>query len=310
MAEFKHETVLLNESVDALNIKSSGIYIDGTFGLGGHSRHILSKLGPEGRLIAIDRDPNAIKAAEKLADKRFSIIHGTFSAIEQYSKALQITGRVDGVLLDLGVSSPQLDDASRGFSFMRNGELDMRMDPTQGVSAKEWLMSAEISEIVWVLKTFGEERFAKRIAQAVFNRNQQNPLTTTGELAELIAGIYPRKERNKHPATRSFQAIRIYINSEMEEIKTVLTGIVNVLAPSGRLAVISFHSLEDRIVKQFIRHHGKQAQVPAELPLTEEQLMKYRNYQLKSLGKFKPMDSEIQKNPRSRSAVLRVAEKV
>ncbi|RLM28140.1 16S rRNA (cytosine(1402)-N(4))-methyltransferase [Brenneria alni] len=307
---YKHTTVLLDEAVNGLNIRSNGTYIDGTFGRGGHSRLILSQLGPEGRLLAIDRDPQAIEAAKAIGDPRFSIIHGPFSALADYMAERDLIGRIDGVLLDLGVSSPQLDDPERGFSFMRDGPLDMRMDPTRGLSAAEWLMKAEAEDIAWVLKTFGEERFAKRIARAIVERNRTEPMTRTRELAELIAAASPIREKHKHPATRSFQAIRIYINSELEEIEQALNGALSVLAPHGRLSVISFHSLEDRIVKRFIRHQSRGPQVPAGMPLTEEQLRSQGGQTLKSLGKMMPSAEEVAENPRARSSVLRFAERL
>ncbi|KFF67638.1 16S rRNA methyltransferase [Pectobacterium brasiliense] len=311
LENYKHTTVLLDEAVNGLNIRSGGIYIDGTFGRGGHSRLILSQLGPEGRLLAIDRDPQAIEAAKVIDDPRFSIIHGPFSAMAEYVAELGLTGQIDGVLLDLGVSSPQLDDPERGFSFMRDGPLDMRMDPTRGLSAAEWLMKAEADDIVWVLKTFGEERFAKRIARAIVERNRLDPMTRTKELAELIAAASPIREKHKHPATRSFQAIRIYINSELEEIERALEGALSVLAPQGRLSVISFHSLEDRIVKRFIRHQSRGPQVPAGLPLTEEQLRSQGGQTLKAVGKkLMPSEAEVAENPRARSSVLRFAERL
>lgn len=306
---YQHTTVLLDEAVNGLNIRQDGIYIDGTFGRGGHSRLILSQLGPQGRLIAIDRDPQAIEAASSINDSRFSIIHGPFSELAQYMRELGLEGKVNGVLLDLGVSSPQLDDAERGFSFMRDGPLDMRMDPTRGLSASEWLLKAEEDDIVWVLKTFGEERFAKRIARAIVERNREQSLTRTRELAELIAAATPIRDKHKHPATRSFQAIRIYINSELEEIERALDGALDVLAEEGRLSVISFHSLEDRIVKRFIRQHSKGPQVPAGLPLTEEQLKQHGGRKLKALGKMMPTEHEIAENARARSSVLRVAQR-
>ncbi|MCL6379008.1 16S rRNA (cytosine(1402)-N(4))-methyltransferase [Pectobacterium brasiliense] len=311
LENYKHTTVLLDEAVNGLNIRSGGIYIDGTFGRGGHSRLILSQLGPEGRLLAIDRDPQAIEAAKAIDDPRFSIIHGPFSAMAEYVAELGLTGQIDGVLLDLGVSSPQLDDPERGFSFMRDGPLDMRMDPTRGLSAAEWLMKAEADDIVWVLKTFGEERFAKRIARAIVERNRLDPMTRTKELAELIAAASPIREKHKHPATRSFQAIRIYINSELEEIERALEGALSVLAQQGRLSVISFHSLEDRIVKRFIRHQSRGPQVPAGLPLTEEQLRSQGGQTLKAVGKkLMPSEAEVAENPRARSSVLRFAERL
>ncbi len=307
---YKHTTVLLDEAVNGLNIRADGTYIDGTFGRGGHSRLILSRLGPEGRLVAIDRDPQAIAAAEAIQDSRFSIVHGPFSALASYVETLGLTGRIDGVLLDLGVSSPQLDDPERGFSFMRDGPLDMRMDPTRGQSAAQWLQTAEADDIAWVLKTFGEERFAKRIARAIVERNSTEPMTRTRELASLIAAVSPMKERHKHPATRSFQAIRIYINSELDEIEQALNGALTVLAPQGRLSIISFHSLEDRIVKRFMRHHSRGPQVPAGIPLTEAQLRAQGGQTLKTMGKMMPPEDEVAENPRARSSVLRIAERL
>jgi 16S rRNA (cytosine1402-N4)-methyltransferase len=310
LKNYKHATVMLDEAVNGLNIRSNGIYIDGTFGRGSHSCLILSQLGQDGRLLAIDRDPQAIAAAKSIDDPRFTIINGPFSALSYYVRERELVGKIDGVLLDLGVSSPQLDDAERGFSFMRDGPLDMRMDPSTGISAAEWLMTAEADDIVWVLKNFGEERFAKRIACAIVERNRVDPMTRTKQLADLIADANPIREKHKHPATRSFQAIRIYINSELEEIECVLNGTLEVLAPRGRLSIISFHSLEDRIVKQFIRHHSRGAQVPVGIPLTEEQLRGMGGRTLKALGKMMPSKIEVAGNPRARSSVLRIAQRV
>lgn len=311
LENYKHTTVLLDEAVNGLNIRSNGIYIDGTFGRGGHSRLILSQLGPEGRLIAIDRDPQAIEAAASIQDPRFSIIHGPFSELAEYVRERGLLGQIDGVLLDLGVSSPQLDDPERGFSFMRDGPLDMRMDPTRGLSAAEWLMKAEEADIAWVLKTFGEERFAKRIARAIVERNRTEPMDRTKQLADLISQASPFKEKFKHPATRSFQAIRIYINSELEEIERALDGALEVLAPAGRLSIISFHSLEDRLVKRFMREHSRGPQVPAGLPLTEEQLRSMGGGRLLTrVSKMMPPESEVAENPRARSSVLRFAERM
>ena len=306
---FSHITVMLHEAVDALAIKPDGIYVDGTFGRGGHSRQILSRLGEGGRLLAIDRDPLAIAEAQTIKDPRFEIIPGAFSGLADYLAERGLTGKIDGLLLDLGVSSPQLDDAERGFSFQKDGPLEMRMDPTSGVSAAEWLAYAEAEDIAWVLKEFGEERFAKKIARAIVHDRDQTPFTRTRQLAELIARLVPNKEKNKHPATRSFQAIRIYINSELEEVERALHGALQVLAPQGRLAVISFHSLEDRIVKQFIRRQEKGPEIPHGLPLTEAQLAGNRT--LRSVGKaMKPSEEEIAANPRSRSSMLRVAQRL
>ncbi|GAB3214685.1 16S rRNA (cytosine(1402)-N(4))-methyltransferase RsmH [Pseudaeromonas pectinilytica] len=306
---FSHVTVMLHEAVDALAIKPDGIYVDGTFGRGGHSRLILSKLGPNGRLLAIDRDPLAIAEAQRIDDPRFEMIPGAFSGLVGYLAERDLVGKIDGLLLDLGVSSPQLDDAERGFSFQKDGPLDMRMDPTSGISAADWLAKAEADDIAWVLKEFGEERFAKKIGRAIVHDRVEKPFTRTRQLAELIARLIPNKEKNKHPATRSFQAIRIYINSELEEVERAMEGALTVLAPAGRLAIISFHSLEDRLVKQFIRKQEKGPEIPRGLPLTEAQLAVGRT--MKSIGKaMKPSDAEIDGNPRSRSAVLRVAERL
>lgn len=308
---YQHKTVLLDEAVNGLNLRQDGIYIDGTFGRGGHSRLILSQLGVEGRLLAIDRDPQAVAVAGEINDPRFTIIHGPFSELADYANKRDLLGKIDGILLDLGVSSPQLDDPERGFSFMRDGPLDMRMDPTRGISAAQWLQKAEEDDIAWVLKTFGEERFAKRIARAIVARNREAPILRTGELAALIAEVTPFKEKHKHPATRSFQAIRIYINSELDEIEQALNRALDALAPAGRLSIISFHSLEDRIVKRFIRQHSRGPQLPAGLPLTEQQVQQYGDAcRLKALGKLLPGEDEIKMNPRARSSVLRFAEKV
>ncbi len=310
-----HITVLLHEAVDGLALKEDGIYIDATFGRGGHSRLILSKLSANGRLIAIDRDPRAIAEAQKIQDPRFHIEHNSFSAIPEICEKFGLTGKIDGILLDLGVSSPQLDDAERGFSFMKDGPLDMRMDTTKGLSAAQWLQQVSEQDLAWVLKTFGEERFAKRIAQAIVNYNKSaveknsEILNRTLQLAELIAQSVPFKDKHKHPATRSFQAIRIYINSELEELESLLQSALTVLAPKGRLSVISFHSLEDRMVKHFMRKQSKGEDIPKGLPLREDQIE--RRQTLKTIGKaIQPSDEEIAFNPRSRSAVLRIAERI
>ncbi len=311
----EHITVLLHEAVDGLALKEDGIYIDATFGRGGHSRLILSKLSANGRLIAIDRDPRAITEAQKIQDPRFHIEHNSFSAIPEICEKLGLTGKINGILLDLGVSSPQLDDAERGFSFMKDGPLDMRMDTTKGLSAAQWLQQVSEQDLAWVLKTFGEERFAKRIAQAIVGYNKSavekntEILNRTLQLAELIAQSVPFKDKHKHPATRSFQAIRIYINSELEELESLLQSALTVLAPKGRLSVISFHSLEDRMVKHFMRKQSKGEEIPKGLPLREDQIE--RRQTLKTIGKaIQPSDEEIAFNPRSRSAVLRIAERI
>ncbi|MCL1047474.1 16S rRNA (cytosine(1402)-N(4))-methyltransferase RsmH [Shewanella electrodiphila] len=308
--EFAHLSVLLKETVDGLNIHEDGIYIDGTFGRGGHSRHVLSQLGENGRLIAIDRDPQAIEAAKQFADDpRFQIVHGGFGQLADYVTELGLKGKIDGVLLDLGVSSPQLDDAERGFSFLRDGPLDMRMDNSQGQTAAQWIAKAEIEDMAWVFRTYGEEKNSRHIARCIAADRDETPFLRTKDLADLIARITKNKERNKHPATRVFQAIRIYINSELEQIEQALEGAVSVLAPEGRLSVISFHSLEDRMVKRFIRKNSQGASVPHGLPITEAEINKSRK--LKAIGKaMKPSDIEIEQNPRSRSSVLRVAQRL
>ncbi|WP_153914475.1 16S rRNA (cytosine(1402)-N(4))-methyltransferase RsmH [Shewanella sp. TC10] len=308
--EFAHLSVLLKETVDGLNIHEDGIYIDGTFGRGGHSRHVLSQLGENGRLIAIDRDPQAIEAAKQFADDpRFQIVHGGFGQLAEYVTELGLKGKINGVLLDLGVSSPQLDDAERGFSFLRDGPLDMRMDNSQGQTAAQWIAKADIEDMAWVFRTYGEEKNSRHIARCIAADRDEKPFLRTKDLADLIARITKNKERNKHPATRVFQAIRIYINSELEQIEQALEGAVSILAPEGRLSVISFHSLEDRMVKRFIRKNSQGESVPHGLPITEAEINKSRK--LKSMGKaMKPSDIEIEQNPRARSSVLRVAQRL
>ncbi|KQA26902.1 16S rRNA methyltransferase [Vibrio metoecus] len=314
-ASFQHISVLLNESIEGLAIKPDGIYIDGTFGRGGHSRTILAQLGPQGRLYSIDRDPQAIAEAQKIDDPRFTIVHGPFSGIAEYAQRYDLVGKVDGVLFDLGVSSPQLDDAERGFSFMKDGPLDMRMDPTSGMPVSEWLAQADLDDITWVIREFGEDKHARRIAKAIveYRENELNePLTRTSQLAKLISDAAPKSfKEKKHPATRAFQAFRIYINSELEEIDTALRGASDILAPQGRLSVISFHSLEDRMVKRFMRKESQGPQVPHGIPLTQEQIRALGSAKMKTVGKaLKPSDQEVELNPRSRSSVLRVAEKL
>ncbi len=304
-----HISVLLAETLNGLAIKADGIYLDGTFGRGGHSREIMKQLGTAGRLFAIDRDPAAIAAAAAIADTRFHITHSPFSALAQIAEQQAIFGKLDGILLDLGVSSPQLDDAERGFSFMRDGPLDMRMDPTSGMSAADWLATADVEDITFVLREYGEEKFAWRIANAIVAQRQEQPLLRTAELAALISQVVPKSAKEKkHPATRSFQAIRIYVNSELEQVNLALQGAMAALKPGGRLCVISFHSLEDRMVKQFMRRHSKAEPVPRGMPLTDAQL--YKAIPLKLVGKaIMPSAEELAANPRARSAVLRIAEK-
>jgi 16S rRNA (cytosine1402-N4)-methyltransferase len=308
--EFSHLSVLLQESIDGLAIKPDGIYMDATFGRGGHSRQILKALSDKGQLIAIDRDLSAIEAAKAFADdSRFSIHHRPFSELQQVAEELGLLGKIDGILMDLGVSSPQLDDADRGFSFMRNGPLDMRMDTTRGVSAAQWLAVAEEQDITQVIKEFGEEKFGKRIAHGIVNARQVTPITDTAQLAEIIDLAVPVKDKFKHPATRSFQAIRIYVNSELDEIKTGLKAALNTLAPQGRLAVISFHSLEDRLVKRFMREQSRGLNVPHGMPIMQAEIDAAKA--MKTIGKaMKPSNEELKQNVRARSSVLRVAEKL
>ena len=308
--DFSHLSVLLQESIDGLAIKPDGIYMDATFGRGGHSRQILKALSDKGQLIAIDRDLSAIEAAKSFADDpRFSIHHRPFSELQAVAEELGLIGKIDGILMDLGVSSPQLDDAGRGFSFMRNGPLDMRMDTTRGVSAAEWLAVAEEQDITQVIKEFGEEKFGKRIAHGIVNARQIAPITDTAQLAEIIDLAVPVKDKYKHPATRSFQAIRIYVNSELDEIKTGLKAALHTLAPQGRLTVISFHSLEDRLVKRFIREQSRGLNVPHGMPIMQAEIDAAKA--MKPIGKaIKPSADELQRNVRARSSVLRVAEKL
>ena len=272
--EFLHCTVLLEGSVDALQVEPDGVYVDTTFGRGGHSALIMERLGKNGRLLAIDKDPQAVAAARARFedDERFQIHHGSFAELGEFVESCGLTGQVSGVLMDLGVSSPQLDDASRGFSFMRDGPLDMRMDSTQGLSAAEWLAEAKESEIAKVLKEYGEERFSKRIARAIVSARGETEITTTAQLASLVSAAVPVKEKDKHPATRSFQAIRIFINGELDDLRACLDQVVGVLQCGGRLAVISFHSLEDRIVKRFMRDLARGDDFPVGLPVTADQL--------------------------------------
>jgi 16S rRNA (cytosine1402-N4)-methyltransferase len=305
----EHLSVLLSEAVDALAIKDDGKYIDGTFGRGGHTRHILSQLGQQGRVLGLDKDPEAILAGKQLEseDSRFSIEQCSFATMSTVVFGRLWQGKVDGILLDIGVSSPQLDVAERGFSFQQDGPLDMRMNPNEGMSAAEWLATAEMDDITYVLKTYGEERFAKRIARAIVETRDESPILTTKQLANLIDKASPVREKHKHPATRSFQAIRIHINNELGDLELALQQALDVLAIGGRLAVISFHSLEDRIVKRFFRDQAKGDDLPAHFPVTADQL----NPKIRLVGKaIKANEAEVARNPRARSAVLRVAEKL
>lgn len=296
---WQHTTVLLNEAVDALVTKPDGNYIDATFGRGGHSRLILSRLEPQGRLIAFDKDPEAVAVANAIEDTRFEIRHEGFAGIAQLPGASAM-----GLLMDLGVSSPQIDNPGRGFSFRADGPLDMRMDTTRGQSAAEWLATASVEQMTEVIRDYGEERFAFQVAKAIAARRQERgPLATTSELAQLVAGAVKTREPGQDPATRTFQALRIFVNAELEELQAALEASLHVLQPEGRLVVISFHSLEDRIVKQFIAKHSRD-EVDRRAPFAAPKPMK-----LKSLERVKPTAEEIAANPRSRSAIMRVAER-
>ena len=297
-----HRPVLLREAVDALAVRADGAYVDGTFGRGGHSLAILERLGPRGSLIALDRDPEAERSAQAIGDRRFSFFRRPFSALGEV-----LAGRtVHGMLFDLGVSSPQLEEAARGFSFRADGPLDMRMDPTQGESAAQWLARAEQQEITEVIRGYGEERFAKQIAAAIVAARGREPLLRTRQLADLVAQAVRTREPGQDPATRTFQALRIHLNRELEEVSLMLPQAVAGLAPGGRLAVISFHSLEDRIVKRFLQRAAR-PEVPRDLPLRASEMPQPS---LKLLGRgIRPSREEIERNPRARSATLRVAER-
>ena len=304
-AQDQHKTVLLEEAVDALAIRPDGAYVDATFGRGGHSRLILDRLGSRGRLIALDKDPEAVAAARRIDDARLCVMHASFAELAGVLGRLGLEG-VDGVLLDLGVSSPQLDDAARGFSFRRDGPLDMRMDTSRGQTAAQWLATAGESEIRGVIRDYGEERFAKQIAKALVAARQRQPIVTTGQLADIVGAAVRTREKNKDPATRTFQAVRIYLNQELAQLSLALPQILDSLTPGARLAVISFHSLEDRIVKQFMREAAR-ADVPIRLPLRARELPQPK---LRLIGKpVRPAAEEIAANPRARSATLRVAER-
>ena len=310
-SEFRHITVLLDEAVEGLAVRADGCYLDGTFGRGGHSRLILERLGPDGRLLGFDKDPLAIATGNELAaeDGRFVVVQRSFAELGEEVAVRGLAGKVSGILLDLGVSSPQLDDAERGFSFLNDGPLDMRMDPTRGVSAAQWIASASEDEIARVFKEYGEERFAKRMARAVVLRRAEQPFERTADLAQVLTVANPAWEKGKNPATRAFQGLRIYINNELGDLQHGLDAALEALEVGGRLVVISFHSLEDRIVKQFMRKHakGEQDKLPRDLPI----IPKAFEPRLKLIGKPQyASDAELKANPRSRSAVMRVAEKV
>jgi 16S rRNA (cytosine1402-N4)-methyltransferase len=304
---FAHETVLRDEAILALNIKPEGLYVDATFGRGGHSLAILQQLHG-GKLLVIDKDPDAIHMAQLLQSEGYpvEIRHGSFDRLQAWVEELGWFGQVDGILFDLGVSSPQLDDPERGFSFMKEGPLDMRMDPTQGQSAADWLNSAKEEDIAHVLKEYGEERFAKRIARKIVETRVEKPLQTTQELAKLIEVAQPIRDKFKHPATRSFQAIRIYINNEIKDIEVATQQAIKCLKKGGRLVIISFHSLEDRSVKQALKKAAKGFEIPYYIPILGDQA----GGEIKLLGKTKASDVEVEQNPRARSAMMRMAEKV
>lgn len=310
-SSFRHITVLLEEAVEGLALRADGCYLDGTFGRGGHSRLILERLGPGGRLLGFDKDPQAIATGQALAadDGRFVIVQRSFAELGDEVRARALGGQVDGVLLDLGVSSPQLDDPERGFSFLNDGPLDMRMNPDRGQSAAQWIASASEDEIARVFKDYGEERFAKRMARAVVQRRAEKPFERTSDLAAVLTVANPAWEKGKNPATRAFQGIRIHVNNELGDLEQGLDAALEALAVGGRLVVISFHSLEDRIVKQFMRRHakGEADKLPRDLPV---RLATFEP-RLKLLGKPQyASDEELKANPRSRSAVMRVAEKL
>ncbi|WP_338845390.1 16S rRNA (cytosine(1402)-N(4))-methyltransferase RsmH [Massilia sp. W12] len=304
-----HHTVLLHEAVEALALhgaRAHGVYLDGTFGRGGHSRLILSHLQEQGRLIAFDKDPQAIAAAQQISDPRFAIEHESFAQMRACLAARGLT-QVDGVLLDLGISSPQVDQPERGFSFRADGPLDMRMDPTRGVSAAEWLNQASLESIEKVIRNYGEERYAFQIAKAIVAGRAVEPISSTLQLAQLVARAVKTREKGKDPATRSFQAIRIFINQELADLEAGLSQAFDLLAPGGRLAVISFHSLEDRIVKQFMAGLAKAEQPDRRLPLRAHELPQPK---MRLLGRIMPSEAEVAANPRARSAVLRIAERI
>ena len=305
---YVHKPVLLDEVIKALNIRSDGFYIDGTFGRGGHSREIIKRLGDKGRLLAFDKDPDAVMSVgvDLIQDERFEIIKGSFTMLMRYVKEHEIKKQVSGVLFDFGVSSPQLDDIKRGFSFRYDAPLDMRMNPTEGESASEWLNKASEKEIADVIYKYGEERASRKISKAIIKIRKKTPIHRTKQLAEISCKAIPGNKQDIHPATKTFQAFRIYINHELDEIRDVLPQATDVLCKGGRLAAISFHSLEDRIVKRFMRDQSKPKDQPLELPVAQD----YRDIKLKLVGKkIRPSEDEVSKNKRARSALLRVAER-
>ena len=305
-SDHTHDTVLREEAVACLNVKPCGVYVDCTFGRGGHSRVLLARLGPRGRVVALDRDPQAIEAGATLGDPRLTLVRGRFGELARHLATVGVA-RVHGILLDLGVSSPQLEESARGFSFRRDAPLDMRMDPTTGQTAAEWLASATESEIREVIKKYGEERFAKQIAASIVAARQGGALRTTGQLAALVAEAVPTREPRQDPATRTFQAVRIHVNQELEELSLVLPQCVALLEGGGRLVVISFHSLEDRIVKRFIRDSSRADTLPPGFAVRARDLPEPK---LRPVGKARrPSAAEVDRNPRARSAIMRVAER-
>lgn len=307
--EINHKPVLLKRVLEGLNIRPDGIYVDCTYGRGGHSTALLDRLDKNGRLFVFDKDPSAVRHAQQLFmnDSRVTAIHGAFSMLIKKLEAYRVAGSIDGLLFDLGVSSPQLDEGDYGFSFLRDGDLDMRMDADSGISARDWINHASREEIEKILRTYGEERYARRISRAIVRERSQNPITRSRQLAGIIAAAVPTREKKKDPSTRSFLAIRIFINNEIGELEAVLKQVNDVLRPGGRLVVISFHSLEDRVVKRFMSSEAKGDDIPPGIPVTRDSL----SPRLKLVGKaIKPSEDEIRMNPRARSAVMRVAEKI
>jgi 16S rRNA (cytosine1402-N4)-methyltransferase len=307
--QVEHTTVLLQEAVEALVTDPDGFYVDGTFGRGGHTAELLARLSGRGRVLAIDKDPQAIASGEErfAQDDRLGFFHGSFAELQNVAAQMEKAGEISGVLLDLGVSSPQLDQADRGFSFMRDGPLDMRMDTSRGLSAAEWIAGADEQEIARVIKEYGEERFARRMASAVIRERAIKPITGTVQLAKILAAAHPAWERGRHPATKAFQGIRIFINRELDDLEDLLAQVIDTLKVGGRLVIISFHSLEDRRVKRFIRDQEQGIKLPKNLPVRDVD----RGVRLVKVGKaIKPAVSEVDGNVRSRSAVMRIAERV
>ena len=305
---YEHEPVLLDEVIKGLNIRPDGFYIDGTFGRGGHSREIIKRLNHNGRLLAFDKDPDAVMSVgtDLAQDERFEIIRGSFAMLMNYARQHEVEEKISGVLFDFGISSPQIDDNKRGFSFRYDGPLDMRMNATEGESVADWLNKAKETEIADVIYKYGEEKASRRIAKAIVYFRKNTPIKSTKQLTEIICNTIPSKKHDKHPATKTFQAFRIFINHELDEIKETLPQAMNVLSKGGRLVTISFHSLEDRIVKRFLRNQSRAKEQPQELPILQD----YRDIKLKLIGKkIRPSEREISKNPRARSALLRIAER-